>query len=98
MKLGLLSVSKTGAVQVAWREIGITALLVAVLTVLLLPRLQLRMGKLAIGDIAPADIKAPTGFLIEDEASTQKKRKEAEDRVLPVYDFDAQALTRSTGV
>jgi cyclic-di-AMP phosphodiesterase PgpH len=91
-RLGLLSVAKSGEVQVAWREIGITALLVAVLTVLLLPRLQIRMGKMAIGDIAPADVKAPTDFLIEDEASTQKKRKEAEDHVLPVYDFDSQAI------
>jgi putative nucleotidyltransferase with HDIG domain len=91
-KLGLVTISKSGAVKVAWREIGITALLVAALTVLLLPRLQLRARTLAIGDIAPVDIKAHTDLLIEDEISSQKKRREAEDRVPPVYDFDLQAV------
>jgi cyclic-di-AMP phosphodiesterase PgpH len=91
-KLGLVTIAKSGAVKVAWREIGITALLVAILTVLLLPRLQLRARTLALGDIAPVDIKAHTDFLIEDEVSSQKKRREAEDRILPVYDFDLQAV------
>ncbi|HEX2275799.1 MAG TPA: hypothetical protein VHN13_01575, partial [Candidatus Tectomicrobia bacterium] len=91
VKLGLVTITKSGAVKVAWREIGITALLIAILTVLLLPRLQLQARTLALGDIAPVDIKAPSDFLIEDEVSSQKKRREAEDRVLPVYDFDLQA-------
>jgi cyclic-di-AMP phosphodiesterase PgpH len=91
-KLGLITVSKSGGMKVAWREIGITALLVATLTALLLPRLQLQTRSLAIGDIAPADIKAHTDFLLEDQISAQKKRKEAEDRILPVYDFDLQAV------
>jgi hypothetical protein len=88
-----MRVSKSGAAKIAWREIGILALLVATLTILLLPRLQLQMRTLAVGDIAPADIKAHTDFLLEDEVSAQKKRKEAEDRLLPVYDFDSQAIT-----
>jgi putative nucleotidyltransferase with HDIG domain len=92
VKLGLISLTKSGGVKVAWREIGITALLVATLTALLLPRLQLRARTLAVGDIAPVDIKAQTDFLIEDELSSQKKRREAEDRILPVYDFDLQAV------
>jgi len=91
-KLGVVTVSKSGGMKIAWREIGIIALLVATLTILLLPRLQLQMRTLAIGDIAPADIKAHTDFLLEDEVSAQKKRKEAEDRLLPVYDFDSQGV------
>jgi cyclic-di-AMP phosphodiesterase PgpH len=91
-KLGVVTVSKSGGMKVAWRQIGIIALLVATLTILLLPRLQLRMRTLAIGDIAPADIKAHTDFLLEDEVSAQKKRKETEERLLPVYDFDSQAV------
>jgi cyclic-di-AMP phosphodiesterase PgpH len=92
--LGLVTIAKSGEMKVAWREIGITVVLVATLTVLLLPLLpQLRwqLRTFAIGDIAPADIKAPTDFLIEDDASTQKKRQEAADRILPVYDFDPHA-------
>src|SRR5262245_40244032 len=91
-KLGMVTVSKSGGMKIAWREIGITALLVATLTVLLLPRFQLQTQTLAIGDIAPADIKAHTDFLLEDEVSAQKKRKEAEERVLPLYDFDQHAI------
>jgi cyclic-di-AMP phosphodiesterase PgpH len=91
-KLGVVSRSKSGGMKVAWRELGITALLVATLTALLLPRLQLQTRPLAVGDIAPADIKAHTDFLLEDEVSAHKKRKEAEERVLPVYDFDPRVL------
>jgi putative nucleotidyltransferase with HDIG domain len=91
-KLGLVTISKSGAMKVAWREIGITTLLVATLTALLLPQIQLQSRSLAIDDIAPADIKAHTDFLLEDEVSAQKKRQEAEDRILPVYDFDQQAV------
>ena len=83
-KLGVVTVSKSGGMKIAWREIGITALLVATLTILLLPRMQMQTRTLAIGDIAPADIKAHTDFLLEDEVSAKKKRKEAEDRVLPL--------------
>src|SRR5919109_2848499 len=64
----------------------------ATLTVLLLPRLQLKTRTLVVGDIAPADIKAHTDFLLEDEVSAQKKRQEAEERVLPLYDFDQHAI------
>jgi len=93
IKLGLLAVSKTRQTRLAWRELGLTALLVAALTVLLSPRMQLLPTRtLVLGDIAPTAIKAPTDFLIEDEISTQKKRQEVEDRVLPVYDFDLQAI------
>jgi putative nucleotidyltransferase with HDIG domain len=91
-KLGLVRVAKAGEVKIAWREIGITSLLVALLTVLLLPRLQLQTPILAVGDVAPADIKAHTDLLIEDEVSTQQKRREVAERVLPVYDYDGQAL------
>jgi putative nucleotidyltransferase with HDIG domain len=91
-KLGVVTRSKSGGMKIAWREVGITALLVATLTALLLPRLQLQTRPLAVGDIAPADIKAHTDFLLEDEVSAHKKRKEAEERVLPVYDFDPHVL------
>jgi putative nucleotidyltransferase with HDIG domain len=92
MKLGLARLVKTGEVKIAWREIGITGLFVALLTVLLLPRLQLQTPTLAVGDVAPADIKAHTDFLIEDEVSTWQKRQEVEARVLPVYDYDPLVL------
>jgi cyclic-di-AMP phosphodiesterase PgpH len=92
VKLGVITLSKSGGTKVAWREIGITALLVATLTALLLPRLQWQTRTFAIGDIASADIKAAAAFLLEDEVSARKQRKEAEERILAVYDFDLQAV------
>jgi putative nucleotidyltransferase with HDIG domain len=90
--LGLVRVSKTGEVKVVWREIGIATALVAMLTIILLPRMQLQTRTLAVGDVAPAAIKAHADFLIEDEGSTEKKRREAEESVLPVYDFDVKPM------
>lgn len=92
IKLGWLAVSKTGEPTLAWRKMSLIVALVITLTGLLSPRLQLPTRTLVLGDIAPADFKAPTDFLIEDEISTQKKRQEVEDRVLSVYDFDLQAV------
>lgn len=45
-----------------------------------------------VGQIAPRDIKAPRDFLVEDEPATLSKKKEAEDNVLPVYDFDLKSV------
>jgi hypothetical protein len=97
LKLGLVTISKSGARKIAWREIGVTALLVATLTALLLPQLQVPTRTLAIDDIAPADIKAYTDFLLEDEVSAQKKRQDAEDRILPVYSTRRRSRPSSSG-
>ncbi|MGK7346123.1 MAG: HD family phosphohydrolase [Candidatus Nitrospinota bacterium M3_3B_026] len=43
------------------------------------------------GSIAPGNIKAPEDMLIEDNESTAKKKREAREAVLDVYDFDSQA-------
>ncbi len=42
----------------------------------------------ALGDIAPSDIVAPETLTIEDTETTQKRRKEAAEAALLVYDFD----------
>jgi hypothetical protein len=91
-RFGLATVSKTGEVKVAWRDISIAVLLVATLTIILLPRMQLRTRTLAVGDVTPAAVKAHADFLVEDTGSTQQKRREAEVSVLPVYDFDVQPM------
>ena len=43
---------------------------------------------LAPGDIASSDIVAPENLTIEDTETTQKRRKEAAEAALLVYDFD----------
>jgi hypothetical protein len=43
---------------------------------------------LSEGEIASADIIAPTDLTIEDKETTEKRRQEAMDAVLPVYSLD----------
>ena len=45
-----------------------------------------------VGDIALRDISATRDLLVEDEASTEKRRQDAADMVLPVYDYDPNVL------
>ena len=40
------------------------------------------------GEIAPSDIIAPQDITIQDTETTEKRKKEAEEAVLPVYFFD----------
>lgn len=40
------------------------------------------------GEIAPEDIVAPADMTIEDKETTEKRRREAVEAVLPVYNFD----------
>ena len=41
-----------------------------------------------VGDIATTDIKSPISFQIVDEVASENKRKEADENVPPVFDFD----------
>ncbi|MFV1950633.1 MAG: HD family phosphohydrolase [Nitrospinota bacterium] len=68
--------------------------MVMILTFLLTPisSIEIPGRPLRIGDIASRDIKAPRDFLIEDKASTEKNKKEAEEGVRPVYDFDTKII------
>jgi len=59
-----------------------------VITFLILPPRQLQRWNYEVGDIAHRDIRAPQSFLVEDPASTQARKLEAEASVLAVYDFD----------
>jgi len=61
---------------------------VIILTYLLVPVGQRQGVDYQPGDIAHRDIKAAQSALVEDEASTQARKLEAEASVLAVYDFD----------
>ncbi len=54
--------------------------------------------EVASGDVAPADIKSPISFQMEDSSASDEKRKFAEDSIPPVFDYDAdvyeQMITR----
>lgn len=46
--------------------------------------------QVALGDVAPNDIKAPISFQLTDEIATEEKRKAAEESVPPVFDYDTK--------
>lgn len=60
-----------------------------VLTIFLYPNLVIKTHIYKLGDVAEKDVKATKDFLIEDNESTEAKRREAVDMVLTVYDHDA---------
>jgi len=60
---------------------------VIVLTYLLVPAGQRQEIDYQPGDIAQRDIKAAQSALVEDDASTQARKLEAEASVLSVYDL-----------
>ena len=45
--------------------------------------------QVSLGNVAPADIKAPMSFQMTDELATEEKRRAAEDTVPPVFDYDS---------
>ncbi len=47
------------------------------------------------GEIAPADITAPEDLTIEDTETTEKRRKEAVEVILPVYTLDLNILSNT---
>ena len=49
-----------------------------------------------VGDIASSDIKSPISFQIVDEVATETKRREAEQSVPPVFDFDPNVYENLT--
>ena len=58
---------------------------------LIAPRIPTAVPSYQVGDIPDQNIKATQDFLVEDTASTAKKRLENEEKSPSVYDFDANA-------
>jgi putative nucleotidyltransferase with HDIG domain len=63
------------------------------LTALLTPGLNVRVDSYELGQIAPANIRAPYDFSLEDVETTEARREEAMLAVLEVYDFNETVLT-----
>ncbi|MBW2057181.1 MAG: HDIG domain-containing protein [Deltaproteobacteria bacterium] len=63
-----------------------------VLAVLLSPTFRLPPREYAAGDIALKDVRATRDMLVEDKASTEKRRRDAAEKVRSVYDFDPGVL------
>ncbi len=72
--------------SVRWILLGFMAVF---FSVALYPGIIVKERSYKIGDIADKDIKAQKDFLIEDDAATEARRKEAMENVVTVYDYDA---------
>ncbi len=68
----------------------LVVILALVLTAIIIPKGGFVPGYYAPGDIASRDVKAPKDLLIPDVPLTDKKKVEAEEAVLPLYDYDAK--------
>jgi len=59
---------------------------------LLLPDIKSPHNQLKLGAISPEDFKSPTELSIEDESTTTKRKAEAVESVLAVYDIDPRVV------
>ncbi|MEJ2491703.1 MAG: HDIG domain-containing protein [Desulfuromonadales bacterium] len=71
-----------------FQRIFLLLALVALLTLIIVPKGVLTPTEFAVGDIAPRDIKAPRDLLIPDADLTEQRRNEAERAVAHLYDYD----------
>jgi putative nucleotidyltransferase with HDIG domain len=63
-------------------------------SLILFPSLVTTKHQYNLGDVAERDIKSPRDFFIEDQAATAFNRQLAEEKVLTVYDYDAELGTK----
>jgi len=63
-------------------------LLAFILTLVIVPKGGFAPGHYQPGDVASHDVKAPRDMLVPDPDLTTKKRIEAEQSILPLYDYD----------
>ena len=63
-----------------------------ILAVTLSPTLRPSPREYEVGDIAQKDIRATRDLLVEDKASTEKRRRDAAEAVRSVYDYDPSVL------
>ena len=74
-----------------WAGVFVVALSLC-LAYLVLPAKKSSIVTPPVNSIASANIKAPENILVEDDESTRKKRREAKESVLDVYDLDDRAV------
>ncbi len=71
------------------RLVTVAGALILVLTTILGVDISPRLD-LAVGDLAPADIRAPRALTLTNETLTEQAREEARRSVLPQYDFTSE--------
>src|ERR1041384_1449364 len=69
------------------RDFWVGAALLIRLLFLFVTRIELAIPRYKMGDIAQSTVRASRDIQVPDTVSTERKRKEAQERVLPVYDY-----------
>jgi putative nucleotidyltransferase with HDIG domain len=67
---------------------GYIVFLLIAITLLLMPRIDIRSPRYKLNDIAPRNIKAPRDIVVLDERATEERRRAAAEALSPVFDFD----------
>jgi putative nucleotidyltransferase with HDIG domain len=70
--------------------IGVTVIFI----LLVYPNIFIPKHSYTLGDVAERDIKAPIDLLIEDETATEANRRQAEENVLTIYDYDPKLSSK----
>ncbi len=73
-----------------WAMLIISSMTIALL---LYPHPLIPSKTYKVGDVADRDIKATQDYLVEDEISTEKRRVEAMQKAMAVYDLDEAVLS-----
>ncbi|HDQ02974.1 MAG TPA: HDIG domain-containing protein [Deltaproteobacteria bacterium] len=73
----------------SFQKWSIVTILSLVMALILAPEIHFSSPTFHEGMIAEHDIKADREFLVEDQKATKKRREEAQQSVLPVYDYDS---------
>jgi putative nucleotidyltransferase with HDIG domain len=72
----------------------ILSVVMIIFTIILYPNLLVTEHSYEIGEVADKDIKAARDFFITNEEATKDARKEAEDKILTLYDQDVSLLPK----
>jgi len=70
-------------------------LFLIILVVLFSARLEFAVPNYKLGDIAQSTVRSPQDIQVADAGTTENKRKEAQERTLPVFDYEAELVDSS---
>ena len=73
---------------------GILISVSIIFTIFLYPNLVIKEQTYRVGDVARGNIKATKEFFLEDKEATEAKRRQAVEKVLTVYDYDATLVDK----
>ncbi len=77
-----------------WPTLLLGVSIVLLLSFLLIPGGIFSTPRLIVGDVVQKSIKAPLDLTVHDAATIKKNQKKAEESILSIYDFDANAAVQ----